>query len=142
MKKFLILLVFLLTGCVSNPDFNQKCTLSHQSNDISSYDYINVIYDNNDTILSAIYTKGYKALNDNGKSILKDVKEASQSYDERYYDVLEVSISKDSDTDYEVNYNLDVKSLSDDVLNDFKLKKNSVKFFRSISKEGFTCKKV
>ncbi len=143
MKKILILFVSLcLTGCiVSNEDFESTCEIVKTSENLKDTYSIHVTYDNEDLVKEAIVTRTYKALNDNGKDILESVKESATSFNEKYAenDDIKITVSKDEDDEWQLKYYLTVPKLSDDILDEFMLKQNSVKFFNKMRDENIEC---
>ena len=143
MKKVLILIVSLcLTGCiVSNEDFEKTCEVVNKSENISDTYSIHVTYDNEDVIKEAIVTRTYKALNDNGKDILEDIKESATSFNEKYAgnDNIKITVAKDEDDEWQLKYYLTVPKVSDDILDEFMIKKNSIRFFNKMRDENIEC---
>ena len=143
MKKVLILVVSLcLTGCiVSNEDFEKTCEVVNKSENINDTYSIHVTYDNEDVIKEAIVTRTYKALNDNGKDILDDIKESATSFNEKYADNgnIKITVAKDEDDEWQLKYYLTVPKLSDDILDEFMIKKNSIRFFNKMRDENIEC---
>ena len=143
MKKILILFVSLcLTGCiVSNEDFESTCEIVKTSENLKDTYSIHVTYDNEDLVKEAIVIRTFKALNDNGKDILESVKESATSFNEKYVgnDDIKITVSKDEDDEWQLKYYLTVPKLSDDILDEFMLKQNSVKFFNKMRDENIEC---
>ena len=143
MKKLLILLVTLcLTGCiVSNEDFEKTCKMVKTSENLKDTYSIHVTYDNKDVVKEAIVTRTYKALNENGKDILEDIKESATSFNEKYAGNknMKITVSKDEDDEWQLKYYLTVPKLSDDILDEFMIKKNSIKFFNKMRDENIEC---
>lgn len=143
MKKFLILLVSLcLTGCiVSNEDFEKTCKTVKKSENIKDTYSIHVVYNNKDVVKEAIVTRNYKALDEEGKDTLEDIKKSATSFNEKYAfdDGMKITVSKDEDDEWELKYYLDVPNLDEDILDEFMLKKNSVKFFNKMRDENIEC---
>ena len=137
---FCLVIVLSLTGCVSNEDFSKTCKYETKTIHLSDFTSINVVYDNVDVVKEAIVIKNYKALDEEVKDILKSVKEANASYNKKYGGKsVKVYISKDSEYEYEIKYDLDVQKLDDDTLKEFKLRKNSIKFFNKMKDENIEC---
>lgn len=143
MKKILICLFCLcLTGCiVSNEDFEKTCTSVKKSENIKDTYSIQVIYDNEDVVKEAIVIRDYKSLNEEGNSILKDIKESATLFNEKYAgdESIKITVSKDEDDEWEVKYYLDVPKLSDDILDEFMIRKNSIRFFNKMRDENIEC---
>lgn len=143
MKKILICLFCLcLTGCiVSNDDFEKTCKTVKKSENINDTYSIHVIYDNEDVVKEAIVTRNYKALNEEGRDILESIKESATSFNEKYAfnDNMKITVSKDEDNEWEVKYYLTVSKLSDDILEEFMIRKNSIRFFNKMRDENIEC---
>ena len=143
MKKVLICLISLcLTGCiVSNDDFEKTCKTVKKTENLRDTYSIHVTYDNKDVVKEAIVTRTYKALNDNGKDILDDIKTSATSFNEKYAgnDNMKITVSKDEDDEWQLKYYLTVPKLSDDILDEFMIKKNSIKFFNKMRDENIEC---
>jgi len=145
MKKILILfLVLCLTGCFKNEDFNRTCKNSTKTSSISDVTTIDATYNNEDKLLKAIYIKTYKSLNANGEKTLLDIKKSSLEYNKKYAgkESIKITISKDSEKEYELKYYIDVQNTDDDILKEFELRKNSIKFFNKMRSKDFECKRA
>ena len=143
MKKVLILLIaFSLTGCiVRNEDFESTCEVNKNSENISDNMSIHVTYDNEDNVKEAIVTHTYKALNDEGKTILEEIKISAISFNEKYAgnENIKITVAKDEEDEWQLKYYLDVPNLENDVLNEFMLRKNSVRFFNKMRDQNIEC---
>ena len=143
MKKVLILLIALcLTGCiVRNEDFESTCEVNKNSENISDNMSIHVTYDNEDNVKEAIVTHTYKALNDEGKATLEEIKTSATSFNEKYAgnENIKITVAKDKEDEWQLKYYLDVPNLDNDVLNEFMLRKNSVRFFNKMQDENIEC---
>ncbi len=143
MKKFLIGMVALcLTGCiVTNADFEKTCTVIKNTEDIKDTMSIDVTYDNEDTVKKAIVTRNYTALNEDGIKALAAIKESGTIFNEKYAGNknMRITVSKDEENKWELKYYLDVPKLSENILDEFMLKQNSVKFFNKMQKENIEC---
>lgn len=143
MKKVLILLIaFSLTGCiVRNEDFESTCEVNKNSENISDNMSIYVTYDNEDNVKEAIVTHTYKALNDEGKTTLEEIKTSATSFNEKYAgnDNIKITVAKDEEDEWQLKYYLDVPNLDNDVLNEFMLRKNSVRFFNKMRDQNIEC---
>lgn len=143
MKKVLICLISLcLTGCiVSNEDFEKTCKTVKKTENLRDTYSIHVTYDNKDVVKEAIVTRTYKALNENGKDILEDIKESATSFNEKYAGDknMKITVSKDENDIWQLKYYLTVPKLSDDILDEFMIKKNSIKFFNKMRDENIEC---
>ena len=142
MKKILILLVCLcLSGCiVRNDDFEKTCTRTLNSDNLIDKTDIHVSYDNEDNINEAIVTKRYEVLGED-LTLLEDIKKSATILNEKYAfnNNIRITVSIDEDDVWEVKYYLDVPKISDNILEEFSLKKNSIKFFNKMRKENIEC---
>ena len=144
MKKILICFLFTLclTGCiVRNEDFESTCEVNKNSENISDNMSIHVTYDNEDNVKEAIVTHTYKALNDEGKTILEEIKGSATSFNEKYAgnENIKITVAKDEEDEWQLKYYLDVPNLDNDVLNEFMLRKNSVRFFNKMRDQNIEC---
>ena len=144
MKKALICFLFTLclTGCiVRNEDFESTCKVTKDTENISDNMSIHVTYDNEDNVKEAIVTHTYKALNDEGKTILEEIKTSATSFNEKYAgnENIKITVAKDEEDEWQLKYYLDVPNLDNDVLNEFKLRKNSVRFFNKMRDQNIEC---
>ena len=143
MKKVLIgLFCLCLTGCiVSNEDFEKTCKMVKKSENIKDTYSIHVVYDNEDKVKDAVVIRNYKALNEKGKDILEEIKESAISFNEKYAfnDNMKITVSKDEDNEWEVKYYLDVPKLSDEVIEEFMIRRNSIRFFNKMKDENIEC---
>lgn len=139
MKKLLLIGIILLTGCVSNADFEKECTKITDSNYLKEKVVMDIFYDNNDITKNVIYTRNFK-IKDDGIDVLNNIKEASLSFNERYEGKgVDIIISKDDESQYEVIYSFDARDVDNSVLKDFSVKKNSIKLFNDLKKKGLDC---
>ena len=141
MKKVIILLIVIfLSGCSVNNDLNRVCSYEIKSSSIVDKTTIDLIYDNDDVVKEAEVIKYYKVLNKDGVSTLANIKEANSYYNNKYSgkNVL-VYISKDSDEEFEIRYKINVQKTDEEILEDFKLMKNSVSFFNRMKSEKIEC---
>ncbi len=143
MKKVLIgLFCLCLTGCiVSNEDFEKTCKMVKKSENIKDTYSIHVVYDNEDKVKDAVVIRNYKSLNEKGKDILEEIKESAISFNEKYAfnDNMKITVSKDEDNEWEVKYYLDVPKLSDEVIEEFMIRRNSIRFFNKMKDENIEC---
>ena len=145
LRRVFVLLCFVLflSGCeYKNEDFSRQCSWSVKSTDVYNSTKERVSFNNSDEVTYAVITKSYKAKTDDGQMIVSNVKKSATSYNNSLlkYDGVRISILNDSDSLYTVRYYLDVKSASDEVLDMFELKRNSIKFFNKMKKKGLECK--
>ena len=117
MKKYFLMLalIFALTGCTQNYDFSKTCKYETKTFHLTDSTRINVVYDNEDVIKKATITKNYKALDEDGKDTLKNIKEANDSYNKKYDDNIKVYISKNNQDEFEIKYALDVQKIDNNI---------------------------
>ena len=142
MKKIIICFIFvlLLSGCVTNEDFNKTCKYNRKTSHIEDSTEINVTYDNKDTVKKAVVQKTYKALDDEGIEALKDIKEAINSYNNKYAGTdIEVALSSAENEKYSIKYYLNVLNLNEKILKEFEIEKNSIKFFNKMRQKNIEC---
>ena len=141
-KIFILFLSLCLTGCiVSNDDFEKTCSVVMSTSNLKEKTDIQVVYDNEDNINSAVYIKRYEALGEKGLELLKEIKESGTLFNEKYAfnDNIKITVSLDEENVWEIKYYLNVQRLSDNILDEFSLKKNSIKFFNKMKKENIEC---
>lgn len=141
MKKIICLfLIIVLTGCIANYDLKKTCTYENKTTHIDDKTIIEVIYDGDDVVKEAIITKKYKALDEKGVLTLKNIKESNETYNKRYSDMeIMYYVSKDIDNEFTVKYKLDVQKIDNDILKEFNLRKNAIKFFNKMRAENIEC---
>ena len=54
--------------------------------------------------------------------------------------IIKITVSKDEDNVWELKYYIDAPKVKDNILDEFMLKKNSIKFFNKMEKENIECK--
>ena len=101
-----------------------------------------VTYNNKDEILNATVTKTYKSKNDKGKETIKSIKESSDTYNQKYADNpnIKIEISADTEDEYQIKYHLKVQKLDDNILREFELRKNYIRYFNLMKNEKIECK--
>ncbi len=140
MKKIILILILFLTGCVSNTDFNKVCTYETKTVHLNDKMIIDVTYNSDDLINEAVITKEYKALDKEGIDTIKNIKKSLESYNSKYSDMdIKYYVYKDSDDEFTVKYKLYVQKLDNEILKDFKLRKNSIKFFNKMREANIEC---
>ena len=144
MKKIIILIILTitLTGCIKNENFSETCKVEKFSENITDKTSTKVTYNNKDEILNATVTKTYKSKNDKGKETIKSIKESSDTYNQKYADNpnIKIEISADTEDEYQIKYHLEVQNLDDDILREFNLRKNSIRYFNLMKNEEIECK--
>lgn len=144
MKKIIILTILIsaLTGCIKNENFSETCKTENLSANITDKTSTKVTYNNKDEILTAVITKTYKSKNDEGKETINSIKESSDTYNQKYADNpnIKIEISADTEDEYQIKYHLEVQNLDDDILREFNLRKNSIRYFNLMKNEEIECK--
>lgn len=142
MKKLLILfIVVCLTGCVKNDDFSKTCKISTKTQNITDEVVNYITYDADDNVKKVVAVRTITALNYSGETTLKDIKESAISFNKKYAGDknIKITVSKDSKDVYEIKYYLNALKLKDSTLDEFKLKKNSIKLFKKMRDENINC---
>lgn len=137
MKKICLVLL-LLCSCSIDDSFSKNCSYEIKSSSFSERTNYTINYNGDDVVESALVKKNYKSFD--GNDITSDIKKVIEDYNNKYGGTgIKYSINKDLEDEYEIEYFIPVKSVDENILNDFKLKKNSVKLFRSLKKENIEC---
>lgn len=140
MKKLNLLFILLLCSCGINSSFSKTCTKEIKNANFSEKTIMYIKYNGNDLVDDAYITKRYKSLKRDSIEIITNIKSSIEEYNNKYggtgikYKVLNDELNK-----YEIKYYLPVKQLDEDVLNDFKIYKNSGKLFKMLKKENMEC---
>lgn len=143
MKKLLILLIpiLFLIGCDSEEVFSKTCTKKISSLDITDTTKTKVIYNNKDEVVKVIVTRTYKALNDDGVLLLADIKKSAADYNNNLAKSKAIKIKNiEEDNKYIIKYYLDVLKMNEAELDEFNIRKNSIKYFNKMKKDGIKCK--
>lgn len=139
MRKIFLVLLLLLCSCELNDEFSRTCKYEVKNKNFKEKTIMEIMYNGDDQVKEAFVTKDYKSSND-GLEIISDIKASINEYNNKYGDTgIRYEVIKDTTYEYKVRYYLPVKDLSDDVLNDFKLQKNSIKLFRKLEIENIEC---
>lgn len=139
MRKIFLVLLLLLCSCELNDEFSRTCKYEVKNKNFKEKTIMEIVYNGDDQVKEAFVTKDYKSSND-GLEIISDIKASINEYNNKYGDTgIRYEVIKDTTYEYKVRYYLPVKDLSDDVLNDFKLQKNSIKLFRKLEIENIEC---
>ncbi len=136
-KLILILVLFLITGCASNEDFKKECFFENKSNNLSDRISMVIYYDSDDVVKNVSITRNFKT---DDVSTLGNIKKSSLEYINRYgKENITVSVSKDSSSEYELKYNFDARKVDEDVLEEFNLRKNSIRMFQRFKRVNIEC---
>lgn len=138
MKKICLILLLLLCSCGVNNSFSKKCSHEIKNNSFREKTNYIINYNGDDKVESAIVIKNYKSLS--GNDITKDIKRIIEKYNNKYGGSgIKYRTNKDLEDEYEIEYFIPVKSIDENILNDFKLKNNSIKLFKNLKKENIEC---
>lgn len=147
MKKIIILIVPILfiIGCQSKEElFAKTCTIKTDSKNITDTEEKLITYNNVDEVTNVIITRTYKSKNRDGNKVIENIKKSAENYNNNLAKSKNIIVKnvKDKEDIYIVEYNLDVQNLTDDELDQFNLKKNSVKLFNKMKNNNIECKKA
>ena len=138
MKKLYFILLLLFCSCSVNDSFSKTCDYEINNSSFSEKTIYKINYNGDDIVENAVVIKNYKS--SSGNDITTDIKNVIEEYNNKYGGTgIKYSINKNLDDEYEIEYFIPVKSIDENILNDFKLEKNSVKLFRSFKKENIEC---
>lgn len=137
MRKIYLILLLLLCSCGINNSFSKTCKYEIKSNLFREKTTYKIEYVD-DMVKQAIVTKNYKSFD--GNDAADDVKKIISEFNNKYGGTgIKYIINKDLENEFEIEYFIPVKSVDENVLNDFKLEKKSVKLFRNFKKENIEC---
>lgn len=143
MKKLVLLLIpMFLVGCAPKEEyFSKECVSKINSTNITDTEKRKVTYNNLDEVTSMVITKTYKAKDETGNIVVDGVKKSLQNYNNNLAKSKNIKVknTKDEEDVYVVKYYFDVKNMDKDELDEFGLKKNSIKYFNKLKKEGVEC---
>ena len=132
MKKLYFILLLLFCS------FSKTCNYEIKNSSFSEKTIYKINYNGDDIVENAVVIKNYKS--SSGNDITTDINNVIEEYNNKYGGTgIKYSINKNLDDEYEIEYFIPVKSIDENILNDFKLEKNSVKLFRSFKKENIEC---
>ena len=147
MKKLILLLIpiILCLGCEAKTEsFSKICTIKKDSPTITDTTEKLIIYNNLDEITKAVITRTYTAKNDDGEITISNIKKSAENYNNnlaKSKNIIIKNIKEENDT-YVIEYTLDVQKLTDEQLDEFDLKKNSIKLFNKMRNKNIECKKT
>ena len=138
MKKICLVLLLFLCSCSIDDSFSKKCSYEIKSSSFSERTNYTINYNGDDIVEEAIVTKNYKSFD--GNDAADDVKKIISEFNNKYGGTgIKYIINKNLENEFEIEYFIPVKSVDENVLNDFKLEKKSVKLFRNFKKENIEC---
>jgi len=143
MKKILFLIIgsIIITGCNNpNRDFVKTC---EQVTEFAGYKediQTKVNFNHNDEVTKVVIKKMYTI---NDKVTMDSIKKSTESYNNNFQYSSGVSIKSENkkDNNYVVTYTLHPKEMKQIDLEQFNVKKNSVKYFNYLKKNGVKCLK-
>lgn len=139
-KTFLLLsvvILFGLTGCDPNKDFSKTCVKENKTNDYKERITTTINYNNNDEVTNVTIEKTY---NIKDKEILSSIKESSESYNEALKKANGIDTQVfENEKLYKIIYHLYVPDVSDENLENFEIKRNSIKYFNYLKKNKIEC---
>lgn len=139
MKKIILSFIILisLTGCDPNHDFEKVCTKEVKSNDYKENVKTVINYNNKDEVTKVEIIKKYQTKD---TDILSSVKESTENFNDSLKSKKSVNVKVSEDKNiYEVTYTLIPKDMNDITLENFGVKKNSIKYFNYLKKSGAKC---
>lgn len=138
MKKVYLIFLLFLCSCSVNDSFSKTCDYEIKNSSFSEKTTYKINYNGDDVVENALVIKNYKSFS--GNDITTDIKDIIFDYNNKYGDTgIKYSINKDLEDEFEIEYFIPVKEVEEDILNDFKLEKNSIKLFRSFKKDNIEC---
>lgn len=143
MKKVIVLLIpiLFLVGCDSTEEFSKVCTKKVPSLNIIDTTKSKVIYNNSDEVVKVIVTKTYEPKNDDGILLVENIKKSASNYNNNLLKSKAIKIKNiEENGKYIIKYYLNVKKMDESELEEFGIRKNSVKFFKKMKKEKIECK--
>ncbi len=143
MKKVIVLLIpiLFLVGCDSTEEFSKVCTKKVSSLNIIDTTKSKVIYNNSDEVVKVIVTKTYEPKNDDGILLVENIKKSASNYNNNLLKSKAIKIKNiEENGKYIIKYYLNVKKMDESELEEFGIRKNSVKFFKKMKKEKIECK--
>ena len=143
MKKVIVLLIpiLFLVGCDSTEEFSKICTKKVSSLNIIDTTKSKVIYNNSDEVVKVIVTKTYEPKNDDGILLVENIKKSASNYNNNLLKSKAIKIKNiEENGKYIIKYYLNVKKMNESELEEFGIRKNSVKFFKKMKKEKIECK--
>lgn len=138
MRKYIIILFLIfVTGCVSNEDFKKVCTYENKSNNLTDKTVMTLYYDGDDVMKNVSVVRNFKT---DDVTNLQNIKKSALNYVNRYGEKnINIYVSKDYDNEYELKFEFDARSVSEEILKDFNIRKNSVKTFQRFKRVKIEC---
>ena len=147
MKKLLLLLIpiVLCTACESKTEsFSKLCIIKNKSQNIIDTEEKLITYNNLDEVTNVIVTRTFKSKDYDGNKVIENIKKSAENYNNNLAKSKNIKIKnvKDEKDTYIIEYTLDVQKLTETELDNFNLKKNSVKLFNKMKNNNIECKKA
>ena len=138
MRKFSLVFLLLLCSCSVNNKFSKTCSYEIKSTSFIEKTTYKIYYSGDDLIESAVVINNYKSFE--GNDTTSDIKDTIKEYNNKYGGSgIKYTINKDLNDEFEIEYYIPVKSIDENILNDFKLEKKSAKLFRRFKKNNIEC---
>lgn len=135
MKKIIVLLLILsITGCVSNGKLTNTCKKVETASDLTNTTTYTINFES-DEISNVIVTNDYTA----NSTTITSIKLSVVSQNNFWQDKINFNVLNDSNTNYKVEYIIDVNNTDEDIYNYFNLKKERSKLVSYLKDNGFTC---
>lgn len=139
-KGILVLTIFsliLLTGCDPNRDFLKTCKQVTKSTGYEEIVTMKINYNNKDELTNVTIERNY---NISDKDVLNSIKKSSSAYNKTVEGSKGIGVETSSDENfYKVVYNLNVPEMSDTDVENFDLRRNSIKYFNYLKKNNIEC---
>ncbi len=145
MKKIILFIIILLTfsGCsVQDEYFKSECKKVVKTTDIADKIKKLITYNNHDVVTNVIITRTFTTKNDDGKDIIKNIKESMEDYNNDLISAaIKVSIKEDTENKYKVVYYLDVENMTDLELDTLDVDKDWLKYQKKLESDNLKCQR-
>lgn len=145
MKKIILFIIILLTfsGCsVQDEYFKLECKKVVKTTDIADKIKKLITYNNHDVVTNVIITRTFTTKNDDGKDIIKNIKESMEDYNNDLISAaIKVSIKEDTENKYKVVYYLDVENMTDLELDTLDVDKDWLKYQKKLDSDNLKCQR-
>ena len=139
MKKIIICLVcvFCLTACDPNHDFTKVCNQTVESINYKEKTITTINYNNKDEVTKVVIEKKY---NVSDKYVLDSVKESVVKYNESIKGKKGISVNTTEEKEnYNIVYTINPKVANKEIIDNFGIKTNSIKYFNYLKKNNVEC---
>lgn len=138
-KKIIICLtsIFLLTACDPNHDFTKVCSQTVDSLNYKEKTITTINYNNKDEVTQVVVEKKYDVTD---KDVLDLVKESAVKYNESVKDKKGIKVEATEEKGkYNLIYTINPKVVEQNILDNFEIKTNSIKYFNYLKKNNVEC---